>query len=398
MQLFYNKNSTLAWGDEGATVDVVRGRPDIKAKIESLKFNNCKVRVTNVDSMASINDSIFVQVLGQMTNNGEPNRRYSQSFFLAQQPGGYYVLNDILRYLKEDDEDELYLEDEAPAEGETLADAVVEPIKEAAESVKEAVVPDEKKEEVPSEETPAEAEISEPGPVAEINGTKSEPEVEPEVEEKPVEKKLESVAEQIASAPLLPAVPSIISTSSTNTEENPAATSPPAPEQKAVAPTKEEKPAAPAAPPAPAKPAAPRTWANLLAAGAKNASAAASTAATTVASTAAAAVAPVVAQVAPAKDAPKDGANNATPGTPSSGANPASAGGWQTTDSTRRPNRPVSTSGPPQNQIAAYIKNVTERVDPVALREALSKYGTIKHFEIIKPRVRYINSLFQVNH
>ena len=37
-----------------------------------------------------------------MSNRGEPWRKFVQTFFLAEQPNGYFVLNDIFRFLKED--------------------------------------------------------------------------------------------------------------------------------------------------------------------------------------------------------------------------------------------------------------------------------------------------------
>ena len=49
---------------------------------------------------------LIVQVLGEMSNNGGSWHKFSQTFFLAEQPQGYYVLNDIFRFLKEDIEPE----------------------------------------------------------------------------------------------------------------------------------------------------------------------------------------------------------------------------------------------------------------------------------------------------
>lgn len=58
--------------------------------------------ITTVDAQLSADGGIFLQVLGQITNNGLPSRKFAQSFFLAEQQNGYYVLNDIFRYLKEE--------------------------------------------------------------------------------------------------------------------------------------------------------------------------------------------------------------------------------------------------------------------------------------------------------
>jgi len=37
-----------------------------------------------------------------MSNKGEAWRKFVQTFFLAEQPNGYFVLNDIFRFLKEE--------------------------------------------------------------------------------------------------------------------------------------------------------------------------------------------------------------------------------------------------------------------------------------------------------
>ncbi|KAJ3301555.1 hypothetical protein HDV03_000667 [Kappamyces sp. JEL0829] len=45
---------------------------------------------------------VIVQVLGELSNKTDVCHKFSQTFFLAEQPEGYYVLNDIFRFLKED--------------------------------------------------------------------------------------------------------------------------------------------------------------------------------------------------------------------------------------------------------------------------------------------------------
>jgi hypothetical protein len=67
-----------------------------------LDFKKAKVYITNVDSQSSISGGVLVQVLGEMSNNGESCQKFCQTFFLAEQPEGYYVLNNIFRFLKED--------------------------------------------------------------------------------------------------------------------------------------------------------------------------------------------------------------------------------------------------------------------------------------------------------
>lgn len=61
--------------------------------------------VSTVDCQASADGGIIIQVIGELSNRGGHWRKFSQTFFLAQQPNGYYVLNDIFRYLSDEDED-----------------------------------------------------------------------------------------------------------------------------------------------------------------------------------------------------------------------------------------------------------------------------------------------------
>src|SRR5947209_9880257 len=89
--------------------------------MKELDIQDCKVRVLNVDSQASF-DNIVVQVIGEMSNKSEPHHRFVQTFVLATQQNGYYVLNDIFRYLN-DDEDEIV--EDAPTQDDSLAQEAV---------------------------------------------------------------------------------------------------------------------------------------------------------------------------------------------------------------------------------------------------------------------------------
>ena len=55
-----------------------------------------------VDSHETLANGVVVQVSGELSNNGEPMRRFMQTFVLApQSPKKYYVHNDIFRYQDE---------------------------------------------------------------------------------------------------------------------------------------------------------------------------------------------------------------------------------------------------------------------------------------------------------
>lgn len=75
---------------------------EIHNKITAIGFQDCKVFIHSVDAQSSANGGIIIQVIGEMSNHGDPWRKFVQTFFLAEQPNGYFVLNDIFRFLKED--------------------------------------------------------------------------------------------------------------------------------------------------------------------------------------------------------------------------------------------------------------------------------------------------------
>lgn len=75
---------------------------EIHKKITSIGFDDCKVFIHSVDAQSSANGGIIIQVIGEMSNHGEQWRKFVQTFFLAEQPNGYFVLNDIFRFLKEE--------------------------------------------------------------------------------------------------------------------------------------------------------------------------------------------------------------------------------------------------------------------------------------------------------
>lgn len=114
---FYGKDSFMVRGDEGQSSPstAIQGQEEIRKKIEDLHFEDCRVLVSQVDSQISANNGILVQVLGEMCNMDGPLQKFSQTFFLAPQINGYYVLNDIFRFLKDEVNIDYYTCDEEKA-------------------------------------------------------------------------------------------------------------------------------------------------------------------------------------------------------------------------------------------------------------------------------------------
>jgi hypothetical protein len=73
---------------------------------------------------------VLLQVTGELSNNGDPMRRFMQTFVLApRQPKKYYVQNDIFRYQDEvfdDGSDEVDEDDRSSSHiyGDTISNAV----------------------------------------------------------------------------------------------------------------------------------------------------------------------------------------------------------------------------------------------------------------------------------
>ena len=106
---FYNNNSHYLHGVEGEETSVLQGQAAIHKKFVDIGFKGCKVFIHSVDAHPSANNGILVHVIGEMSNNNEPWKKFVQAFFLAEQQNGYFVLNDNFRYLKEEtfaDDDE----------------------------------------------------------------------------------------------------------------------------------------------------------------------------------------------------------------------------------------------------------------------------------------------------
>jgi len=118
---FYSNNSAFVHGGvekAGMEQPPVVGQEAIHKKILTLGFNDCHAKIRQVDSQATVEDSVVVQVTGELSNNGEPMRRFMQTFVLVPQtPKKFYVHNDIFRY-----QDEVFHEEEESEEDRFITD------------------------------------------------------------------------------------------------------------------------------------------------------------------------------------------------------------------------------------------------------------------------------------
>lgn len=71
----------------------------INEKILSLGYGEFRAEIITVDSQESYNGGVLVLVTGYLTRNDNIRRKFTQTFFLAPQDKGYFVLNDVFRYV-----------------------------------------------------------------------------------------------------------------------------------------------------------------------------------------------------------------------------------------------------------------------------------------------------------
>lgn len=75
-------------------------RQAINEKVMSLKYEDYKAEIKSVDSQHSYELGVLVFVTGYMTGKDKVERNFAQTFYLApQETGGYFVLNDMFRYV-----------------------------------------------------------------------------------------------------------------------------------------------------------------------------------------------------------------------------------------------------------------------------------------------------------
>ena len=79
--------------------DFFAGMQAIDAKILSLNYGDFRAEIRSVDAQESLNGGVDVLVTGYLTGKDNVLRNFTQSFFLAPQDKGFFVLNDMFRYM-----------------------------------------------------------------------------------------------------------------------------------------------------------------------------------------------------------------------------------------------------------------------------------------------------------
>ncbi|WOL02505.1 ras GTPase-activating protein-binding protein 1-like isoform X1 [Canna indica] len=103
---FYQETSKLGRPDAHGAMSSVTTIEAINQKILSMGFAGAELKT--VDAQESFGGGVTVLVTGNLVGEDNVDRNFTQSFFLAPQDNGYYVLNDILRFVQEIDHQQVH--------------------------------------------------------------------------------------------------------------------------------------------------------------------------------------------------------------------------------------------------------------------------------------------------
>ncbi|KAK7678482.1 hypothetical protein QCA50_018542 [Cerrena zonata] len=348
LHCFYTKASTFIHGTEGEDGKPCFGQLEIHEKITSIGFQDCKVFIHSVDAQSSANGGIIIQVIGEMSNNGEPWRKFVQTFFLAEQPNGYFVLNDIFRFLKEETVEE---DQTSEFDGSQAQDAPV--VQEPAPPAPVTPAPP-----PPVEPEPEPIRAPSPPPSAPVE-EESAPEPEPQPETNGIHEQATEPAPE--PEPAAPAAPEPVATASPPPVSPVAAPqplapspAPPAQPQPAQQPEPTPAPQPQQAPPQPAAPPKPKSWASLAASGSNKWGS--------------------VAQESRGISEVPASSSSPAPPSPAPHARPT---GNQS---------PAFHTASAVNTAECFVKGVIESVTDAAVKGALQRFGPIKEIQIVRSK------------
>lgn len=61
----------------------------------SLQFSECHTKIRHVDAHTTLSDGVVVQVLGELSNSGQPMRKFMQTFVLAPEVRSHSISDSI---------------------------------------------------------------------------------------------------------------------------------------------------------------------------------------------------------------------------------------------------------------------------------------------------------------
>lgn len=100
---FYQDSSVLSRQEANGLTSSVTTMQAINEKILSLDSINYKAEIKTADAQNSHQRGVILLVTGCLTGRDNVTKNFTQTFFLAPQEKGYFVLNDIFRYIEENE-------------------------------------------------------------------------------------------------------------------------------------------------------------------------------------------------------------------------------------------------------------------------------------------------------
>ncbi|XP_015584578.2 nuclear transport factor 2 [Ricinus communis] len=100
---FYQNSSVISRPDSDGLMSSVSTLDGIDKMILSVDYKNYVVEILTTDAQESFGDGVIVLVTGFFTGKDNIRRKFAQVFFLEPQGHSYYVLNDVLRYVGEEE-------------------------------------------------------------------------------------------------------------------------------------------------------------------------------------------------------------------------------------------------------------------------------------------------------
>ncbi|CAA3027908.1 Nuclear transport factor 2 [Olea europaea subsp. europaea] len=95
---FYQESSLLGWPGADDAITSVTTLEKINEKIMSSDYKERPVELKTAVAQESVGGGVVVSVTGCFTVENT-RKNFTQTFFLAKQEKGFYVLNDILRFI-----------------------------------------------------------------------------------------------------------------------------------------------------------------------------------------------------------------------------------------------------------------------------------------------------------
>ncbi|GMI69220.1 hypothetical protein like AT3G25150 [Hibiscus trionum] len=96
---FYQDSSKLGRPEENGIMSITSTMQAINEKILALGYGEFTAEIISIDAQDSHDGGVLVLVTGYLTAKDKLKRKFTQTFFLAPQDKGYFVLNDIFRYV-----------------------------------------------------------------------------------------------------------------------------------------------------------------------------------------------------------------------------------------------------------------------------------------------------------